>query len=535
MKQRIENTVHGFFIAGCFAAVIALSGCSLLFEPNETSGSKIETYAQMASITDGVYVQLGNAVKSEEFYCLNFNADDCYKDGQLYYSYYGDDNCKIYYYNFDEDFVYTSLYKVIASANNILSQYNLEKVSDRNTKAVLGELFFLRSYCYFRLARSYGQVPLIDNTDISYTVEKPSYAEEYEFIECDLLKATELLPDNNNTSRVPYQTPHRGTAKALLAELYLSWAGYPIKDETKYTLAASTAAEVIDSSGYYGFELLPDFADLWNKSGRYNNESVFSYFGDYSKGAIYGGNCTYAFSEEVNFRIGGTFTTDNRYFYTDLNFSTEVDFYNKYPKEYRKDITFYTSIFVPKFYDFTPDSGTTYSIDTIDQCSRASFRKFYIDTALTVFWDLSDESFINIDFYFMGNPRIYILRYAQTLLTYAEAAARSGKLDDKAYTCINRIRRRAHHLDLDSPSPYDLQSGLSADAFADSVVQERAWELAGETEGRWFDLLRLEKLDEVLAPNVSMEDNYLYKKNLLKNYFLPLPQSDAELNPNLKR
>ena len=118
------------------------------------------------------------------------------------------------------------------------------------------------------------------------------------------------------------------------------------------------------------------------------------------------------------------------------------------------------------------------------------------------------------------------------MLTYAEAAARSGNPDQKAYECVNEIRRRAHHLDLHTSSVYDLQPGLSPEVFADSVVWERAWELAGELEGRWFDLLRLEKVGDL--PELRNADEggppYGYDKSV---YFSPVPQYDIDLNSNL--
>jgi hypothetical protein len=60
-----------------------------------------------------------------------------------------------------------------------------------------------------------------------------------------------------------------------------------------------------------------------------------------------------------------------------------------------------------------------------------------------------------------------MFRYAQTLLTYAEAAARSGNPGTMAYECINKIRRRANNFDIYTQSVYDLQPGLSPETFAD--------------------------------------------------------------------
>ena len=111
-------------------------------------------------------------------------------------------------------------------------------------------------------------------------------------------------------------------------------------------------------------------------------------------------------------------------------------------------------------------------------------------------------------------------------MTYAEASARSGNLNDLSYECVNRIRRRAHHLDPNFPSEYDLQSGLSAEAIADSAVWERAWELAGEPEGRWFDLVRLEMVEDL--PELRDTDeggppSYPVTKD---DYFFTIPEED---------
>lgn len=128
---------------------------------------------------------------------------------------------------------------------------------------------------------------------------------------------------------------------------------------------------------------------------------------------------------------------------------------------------------------------------------------------------------------------IYIFRYAQTLLTFAEAKARSGLVDADAYEAINQIRRRAHKLDLHSPSEYDLTPGLSAEQFADSVVWERAWELCAEVEGRWFDLVRLEKVEDL--PLLRNENDMLDYPDMISKdfYFISIPESEIDFNPNL--
>lgn len=117
-----------------------------------------------------------------------------------------------------------------------------------------------------------------------------------------------------------------------------------------------------------------------------------------------------------------------------------------------------------------------------------------------------------------------MIRYAHVLLIYAEAQARAtGTPDDAAYTAVNAVRLRAG-----LPA---LTAGLSGPDFADAVVNERAWEFAGEWN-RWFDLVRLEKVE---AANADKDPADLQPAATItkENYWMPIPGADALVNPNL--
>ena len=132
-----------------------------------------------------------------------------------------------------------------------------------------------------------------------------------------------------------------------------------------------------------------------------------------------------------------------------------------------------------------------------------------------------------------GTPRVILYRYPHTLLTYAEAKARIGEADASAYEAVNMIRRRANHVDLFNPSEYDLPPGLATEQFVDSVVWERAWEFAGEPEGRWFDLLRLNQVKDLPSLRHPDEGDVPVYPITTDDYFFPIPESDIYLNPNL--
>jgi starch-binding outer membrane protein, SusD/RagB family len=433
---------------------------------------------------------------------------------------------------------YQLLFQTIADANEMLSAVGDINRLNSYYRKIIGDVYFIRAYTYFRLARIYGQVPIVTNTDVDFTLKKPSFTTLYNFIVSDLLKAIELLPISNNEARIKFETPHRGTAKALLAEVYLTMGGYPVYDYPKYADAAKTAGEVIDSAAFFGYGLMPDLADLWNGQHFKNAESEFSfYFSDSTRS-----------SEKENINLNKFFNQFGygpNYNLLFCKFLAAPDFYNSFPKNYRKEITFQTrrSIFeliwdsdlnnyVPK------DSILVYHFDSINQCTAIHFKKFYTQFSVP---DSTLKNYIlslhNHSFYFFGyytGNVVYILRYAQTLLTYAEAKARSGIVDASAYEALNMIRRRANKVDIYSPSPYDLTPGLSPEQFADSVVQERAWELCAEPEGRWFDLMRLDHAKNL--PAIKQHQGIVvYPIPIDRNtYFRPIPEKDKELNPNLR-
>jgi len=511
-------------------------GCEEIFHPEETTIGIIESPEELESAVNGVYGELAKSFthlyEDNGFFIVNEKGDDLSSKMANYSVFYrGSSYCGTMDNGEVVHNAWNRLYSVITSANNIIVQYNPAIIQDKSIAKLLGEAYLLRAYSYFRLTRTYGQVPLVDDIEISYTLPKASFREIYEFIEADLKMAMSLLPANNNEARIPYITPHRGVAKAILAEVYLSWAGYPVKDALKYTLAASLAKEVIDSAAYFGMGLVSDFANLWDSDHYYNCESVFIlYFADPRYTTIL---------DEINTAYSGhviefgdlKIHPDSSGLYIFFP-PAEINFYNSYPAGYRKEITFFSTIYVPNEYPYYPEIDTGYvHIQFVDECSRIAYRKFYYN-----YYSIPFSQFYNTSTtleFLLGNNKIYLFRYAQTLLTYAEAKVRSGQLDALAYEAVNRIRRRANNVDQYSVSAYDLTPGLSTEAFADSVVWERAWELAGEPEGRWFDLVRLELVENLPQWRHPQEGGPPFAPITKEDYFSPIPEEDQLLNPNL--
>lgn len=379
--------------------------------------------------------------------------------------------------------LYNGCYKAIQGANNIINNYQAT-VGDQNLiNNIAGEAHFLRALSYYWLVRLYGSIPFITTAEFSndlLTIEKTAPAIVYDLIESDLLEAERLLP---LLKRDPGR-PNIGSAKALLADVYLTKAGWPLKDASAYAKAATKAKEVIDNHLAYGFALMPTFDAAFD-----NNPDVPTIPEHVFQISAYqniGGNTTYGFAA-----MPGDIAGWDDYF-------PEINFFLNFPAGPRKDKTFRT--------EFVKDDGTTLQWQQT-QTKHPYYGKFWIKG--------------DVKNYVSSLPFV-MMRYAHVLTIYAEAKARSGGPDQQAYDAINAIRDRAGLTPLAS---------LSADAFAAAVVQERAWEFAGERT-RWFDLVRLEMVE---AANTNKHPDDLSPINAItrEDYVFPLPLSETLANPNL--
>ncbi len=109
-----------------------------------------------------------------------------------------------------------------------------------------------------------------------------------------------------------------------------------------------------------------------------------------------------------------------------------------------------------------------------------------------------------------------VFRLAEQYLIRAEAKANLGQIQESR-SDLNIIRNRAGLSD----SSVDTK-----EALIDAILHEKRIELFSEHGHRWFDLIRTNSASEVLSlvkPNWQDTDVYL-----------PIPESELELNPNLK-
>lgn len=468
---------------------ITMFGCSKMLEENPkgllVGDAAIQDVNGLNAHLAGIYSSLQNAWGSGFASCAHIamcgGADDITTHPASNKADIREfDQFNVNAYNGRQAEVWRGLYKSIQTANNIIANYEKATGDPDEIKKIAGEAFFFRGMCYYYLTRWWGKVPLIktpnfDNTSLE--LPKAEIAEIYKQIEEDLKQAEGMVADQKpEPGRI-----NKGTVKAYLADAYLTQTGWPVKDASKAALAATKAKEVIDSKAAYGFDLYDDFFKLFAGG---TSEDVFALMFNLNTKA----NCFYG-SSAMPGDIGGW-----------DDFFAEINFYKSFPEGSRKDATFLSSI--------TKD-GKIVSWENF-ATKHPYYKKFSIQSG-------------NPGSYASNSPAI-MMRYANVLLVYAEAVARSSAPTSDAYNAVNLVRKRA--------GLANLVSGLSKDDFIKAVVAERGWEFAGEWS-RWFDLIRTETVAQANAARDAKENQLVGSASDVQKWHLPIPGNDKDKNPNL--
>ena len=165
--------------------------------------------------------------------------------------------------------------------------------------------------------------------------------------------------------------------------------------------------------------------------------------------------------------------------------------------------------------------------------------------------DMEDPDYLN-----RSNTAFLLLRYAEVLLTYAEAKIELNQIDNSVYAAINEVRER-----VGMPG---IGTNLTQDQLRGIVRTERKIELALEGK-RLYDIRRWKIAEEVLkgnllgrvqkgllasAPDIDENgspsyDNVTNKGDMRvieirlfdnkKNYLWPIPQIEINVNRDLKQ
>ena len=369
--------------------------------------------------------------------------------------------------------VWKRFYQSIANANTIIGNLgNAQDIPEKRLGEIEGQAKFIRAFCFFFLTQWFGEVQLTtfkNQSSVETLVQSP-VADIYAAIVSDLKAAETLLPLKFGQKG----RPTKGAAKALLAKVYLTMAGWPLEETGNYALARDKAAELISGELAGTYRLENNFADLWKQKNKLtNSEFIFAFYGTTAAG----GTASHLHTASRHWGNGEGGWGDSH---------SEARFFNAFPAGPRKEASF-TAVFA---------DGTSWQ-----EAGVQPYIAKYREAGET---NGNDGEGFNV-----------MLRYADVLLIYAEAANQAeGSPSAAAREAINQVRRRAAGRNPLTPNAeVDLPAATSQAAFDKAVLEERNWELAFECN-RWFDLVRKKMVVSVNKPrhpHVS-ENNRLLPK-----------------------
>ncbi|HYH55405.1 MAG TPA: RagB/SusD family nutrient uptake outer membrane protein, partial [Anseongella sp.] len=375
--------------------------------------------------------------------------------------------------------------KHVGRLNTYIANIDVPYVEDEAIRARYKSILEgLRVWHYFELTSRWGDVPfLLEPATIEEAKKTPT--PKAEILEA-LFQMSEGIAD-----RLPpeeYTTNKYFFNKYSFKALVMRYALY----NERYELAARLAKEIMDSGNY---ELHPSYRDLFQYEAASNNNEFIIHMDDESNS----GSVTHSFRD-----LGPHFRTGNGQSYA-VPLKSLVDsywtlqgnpidncpLYSKEEYELNPKLNRdprYTASIMGQGDDFYGEAIDVYNPNNpmFYENQRASksgywFRKFVSE----------DDAFRN------GNMDFGLLRYAEVLLTYAEAKIMLNEIDDLTKSCINRVRERAG-LDMsEADVTLPEYSAYTQEQWINLIRNERRVEFAGEGL-RYDDIIRWRIAEEVL-------------------------------------
>lgn len=450
------------------------------------------------------------------------------------------------------DYGWSGEYGYIRQANLILEKIQEMDLSEDAYKKLEGQARFFRAYTYFTLIRSFGAVPYIDKplelTDVENITRTPK-DEVYAKVMEDFDIAIADLPvqwDETNSGRIT-----KGAAMAMKARAALYFNNW----ETAMTEAKNVMDlgqyELYDkdNTGRYKelFWEVADGCDEFILSVQFNAPTRTHYligwecFPTLGWGGLNPTQSLVDAFEDIN---GAPIANSTIYDSTN-------PFANRDPRLevnvlHDGETMYGVTIKVAPL----SSSGNTGIGQHGDATATGYYQQKWLDPSIdpqSTGWD-------------MGKDWV-VIRYAEVLLTYAEAKNELSPLDPSAFDAVNQVRRRVGMPDLQNTDPTkptycgtqdDLRKRIWNEWRVEFALEGgkrqwdiRRWNIAKDVLNAPFEGLRYTLVDD---PNAPKGDNgkkcILYVGEPLKlagshyedhNYLLPIPQTEIDLNPKLEQ
>ena len=387
---------------------------------------------------------------------------------------------------------YTVSYQAIAACNRLLANIGTVAIDTTTMNQYRAEAKFFRAYYYFLLTQLYGDCVLtlqpLSNDNASATLPRTGKTIVVDTILSDLSFAAAHLPNTSYNGHVV-----RGTALGYMAKVQLSVGAWQ--------QAAATAQVIISE---HRFSLYTGgYRNLFFKPGQNSNPEIMFSANNLPPNLYSPSDWLYSYLNSIQVLQ----PLVNDYECTDGLPITTSPLYNPAKPYTNRDPRLAATILVPGVLRGTT-TNTSFNPATASPPIPSGFLpKKGVDSTRfpTTYATQSDQNWV-------------FLRYAEILLTYAEAQNEAVGPDATVYAAIDSVRQRAG-----MPA---LPAGLTQSDMRTRIQHERRIELAMEGQ-RFFDLKRW-RLDRVLIPQVKDPTN-AFRTFPLRDTLWPVPQSEVDI------
>lgn len=395
-----------------------------------------------------------------------------------------------------------SAYGGIGRANTLLDKIDAATFDAALRNKMKGEALFLRALNYTYLVNHFGGCPLIIHTPDNETqgkLPRNTITEVVAQIISDLDMAASLLPSTLAATEKGHAT--KGAALALKARMLLY--------SERWTEAAQAAKTLIDLGVY---DLLPDYRGIYMLANENSKEVIF----DIQYAAP---NYKHSLDEEIYNKNRPAPLKDlvDAYLMNDGKSTKESILYNPAKPYDNRDPRLLQTI---NLIGYTYNGKITKATDVVVSGFGQKKMCVYADNTTTAVA--------------LGNSELnlIVIRFAEVLLTYAEALNEAGSIPNtEVYWALNKIRKRA------TVNMPDITPGLTKEKMRDVIRLERRIELAGE--GLYYMDIKRWKTAEIVnnGPILNYQGTTIEVRsfNKIRDYLWAIPSVEIQENKNLQQ
>lgn len=416
--------------------------------------------------------------------------------------------------------MWETCYRAIGRVNAVLKKLEtlpVGTVSDDKKNQFLGECYFMRACMYSRLMFHFGDVPYSNTViDISTALSmgRTPKNEVLKYIYEDFDKAIEKLP----VSYTGYTRATLGAALGMKARTAL-W----VKD---WDIVITCTNRIINELKCY--ELYDDYYTLFLNSTHNTKESVFSLARSLVAQVTLNkwddrvprnnkGYCRYIPTWDL---LAAYLCTDGLPVDESPLFNKSNPFLNRDPR-CTATIVAFDSEFMGYIFNPNPKTGK----ETLNTKTGKMVKNNdnLINTDVASYNGLMWKKRIDEDCLangYMTEHDIWVMRYADVLLMYAEAKIEKNEIDQSVLDAMNQVRARAYKCGINETSKYPAITETAQTKLRSILRFERRMEFPMENL-RYYDLVRWRICEKVFGDNMRNYGLHRSAGEVIKNIVDP--------------